>query len=140
MRPATSPSMVAILRQAVSVFPSTINFLGQKEKCLKRDKDLFLLCFPLIVLFLLPVLGGFTKQSSECNDGREAGKVEEEEGGNDLRMKAVGEIRQIVRSLPFDKGDHWQLFLFLGKNVNLKKPPRIQNCHFRSPMPFYIIY
>ena len=93
MRPATSPSMVAILRQAVSVFPSTINFLGQKEKCLKRDRDLFLLCFPLIVLFLLPVLGGFTKQSSKSYDGREAGEVEEEEGGNDLRMKAVCEIR-----------------------------------------------
>ena len=65
----------------------------------------FFLLLSTFLETLVPVLGRFAKQGSECNDWREAGKVKEEEGGNDLGMKAVCEIRQIVWSLPFVKGD-----------------------------------
>ena len=98
MRPATSPSIVAILKK-VEVFPY-FSFLN------------YFLTFSFLYI---PVLSGFTKQSSECNDGGEAGKVEEEEGRNDLRVEAICEVRQIVRSLPFVRGDRSQLFLFFVK-------------------------
>ena len=41
--------------------------------------------------------GGRTEQSAERDGGREAGKVDEEEGGEALDVEAVAEVAQVPR-------------------------------------------
>ena len=47
-------------------------------------------------------LGGLTQQPAEGDDGRHAGAVEEEEGGQALEAQGVRVVRQVVRRLALD--------------------------------------
>ena len=73
MRPATNPSIVAI--RCLVASPSS----APNATCSKGYRD--------------PIL-------EFSYDRCQAGKVEEEEGGDDLRVEAVSEVGQVVRPLP----------------------------------------
>lgn len=49
--------------------------------------------------------GGLAQQSSEGDDGRHAGAVQEEEGGQTLKADGVGVVGQVVGGLALDVQD-----------------------------------